>query len=79
MVVYVEVGSFTEVHYIDGEWVTVYQETHRQAIPGAVGSAIYMFLLMNIPTAVLLVIYASFRGKQSKQRALEKMSIQDLE
>jgi len=35
--------------------------------------------MMNIPTAVLLAIYAAYRSKRSKQRNLEKMSIQDLE
>ena len=37
------------------------------------------FLLCNIPTAVLLAIYAACRGKRKKQRALDKMSVQDLE
>ena len=37
------------------------------------------FLLGNIPTAVLLVIYAVCRGKRKKQRELDKMSVQDLE
>jgi len=32
-----------------------------------------------IPTAVLLTIYAACRGKRKRQRALEKMSVQDLE
>ena len=36
------------------------------------------FLLLNIPTAVLLVIYAACRGKRKRQRDLEKMSVQDL-
>ena len=36
-------------------------------------------LLLNIPTAVLLVIYAACRGKRKRQRDLEKMSVQDLE
>ena len=43
-----------------------------------VASGIYAFLLYNIPTGVLLAIYAACRGKQNKRRALEKMSAQDL-
>jgi len=31
-----------------------------------------------VPTAVLIAIYISYRGKRNKQRALEKMSVQDL-
>jgi len=42
-------------------------------------SAIYIFVLYNIPTGILLAIYASCRGKRNRQRALEKMSVQDLE
>ena len=37
------------------------------------------FLLFNIQTAVLLVIYAACRGKRKRRRDLDKMSIQDLE
>ena len=37
------------------------------------------FLLCNIPTAVLFAIYAACRGKRNKQKALDKMSVQDLE
>jgi len=43
-----------------------------------IGSAIYIFLLYNIPTGVLLAIYAGCRGKKKRQRDLEKMSVQDL-
>jgi len=41
-------------------------------------SAVYMFIMFNIPTGVLLAIYAACRGKRKKQRDLEKMSVQDL-
>ena len=37
------------------------------------------FLLYNIPTAILLVIYAACKGNRKKQRDLEKMSVQDLQ
>ena len=37
------------------------------------------FLLCNIPTAILLAIYAACRDKYNRQRALDKMSVQDLE
>ena len=41
-------------------------------------TAVITFLLFNIPTAILLVIYKVSRGKKSRQRAVEKMSVQDL-
>ena len=37
------------------------------------------FVLTNIPTMILLGIYAACRGKFKKNKALEKMNIQDLE
>lgn len=38
-----------------------------------------IFLLYNIPTIVLLAIYFSCREKQRQRKALDKMSVQDLE
>ncbi|MEK8129332.1 hypothetical protein WMW72_15605 [Paenibacillus filicis] len=40
--------------------------------------AIYIFILYNIPTAILLGIYYACRDKRNRTRELEKMSIQDL-
>lgn len=37
------------------------------------------FLLGNIPTLILLVIYAACREKYRKKKQMEKMDIQDLE
>ena len=37
-----------------------------------------MWLLSNIPTAVLLAIYFACRTRQRRKRQLEKMNIQDL-
>jgi len=41
-------------------------------------SALYIFVLYNIPTAVLLAIYAGFRNRRKKNLELEKMKIKDL-
>ena len=78
------VGFATTYELIDGEWVLVEQyelapETPiMERIPGAIGGVIYTFLLTNIPTAILLVIYKAVRNKQSRRREIEKMSVQDL-
>ena len=53
--------------------------TQSDGIATVIVSAVYVFLLSNIPTAILLAIYAACRGGRGKQRALDKMSIQDLE
>lgn len=44
-----------------------------------IASSVYIFMLYNIPTAILLAIYAACRGKHKRQRDLEKMRVQDLE
>ena len=47
---------------------------------GAAMALVFLFLLMNIPTVILLVIYIVCRGKRQKleQINLSKMSVQDL-
>lgn len=44
-----------------------------------IATLLSIFLLYNIPTVVLLVIYTACRGKRKRQHDLEKMSVQDLE
>jgi hypothetical protein len=44
-----------------------------------IATIVSTLLLGNIPTLVLLAIYAACRSKRNKQRALDKMSVQDLE
>lgn len=41
-------------------------------------TGIYLFALYNIPTAVLLIIYAACRVKMKRDKELSKMNIQDL-
>ncbi len=40
---------------------------------------LYIFLIFNIPTVILLAIYAACRGNRKRNLSLEKMSVQDLE
>lgn len=57
-------------------------EQHQQPIVNS-GSAIFqiiiIFLLYNIPTAILLLVYFACRESIKKNSQLEKMNIQDLE
>jgi len=80
MAAYVEFGTLSHSEYVNGEWVTtiVSEGGGREVIPGAVGGAIYTFLLMNIPTAILLIIYKSQRSKRKRLREVDKMSVHDL-
>jgi len=41
-------------------------------------SVVSIFLIYNIPTIVLMTIYAACREKQRQKKALEKMQAQDL-
>jgi glucan phosphoethanolaminetransferase (alkaline phosphatase superfamily) len=62
---------------VNGE---VVEQTVNLFSPAAsiIASAAISFLLYNIPTVVLVLIYQTCRGKRKRQRALEKMSAQDL-
>ncbi|KPU45101.1 hypothetical protein OXPF_15790 [Oxobacter pfennigii] len=57
-------------------------EQHKQPIMNT-GTAIFqmliVFLLYNIPTAILLIVYFACRENIRKNSQLEKMNIQDLE
>jgi len=53
-------------------------EHHEPGRIVSIGRILFMFLMLNIPTAILLAIYASCRGKRRQQRAVEMMSLQDL-
>lgn len=44
-----------------------------------IGMTVVIFSLYNIPTVVLLAIYAACREKRKRNLAIEKMSVQDLE
>jgi len=62
---------------VDGE--TVLQTVTQMNSPLAnIGRYVYIFILHNIPTAILLAIFFARRSTLNKQRALEKMSVQDL-
>lgn len=45
---------------------------------GFIFQMILVWLLGNIPTIVLLAIYFACRGKQRRNKQLDKMNIQDL-
>jgi energy-coupling factor transporter transmembrane protein EcfT len=77
--------SVTGSGYIDENGVMVVEEEIRKpdrevhSVPGLIFSVAGVFLMYNIPTAVLLAIYFACREKQRRQKALLKMQIQDLE
>jgi hypothetical protein len=43
-----------------------------------IGEAVFLFVIFNVLTGILIAIYAICKGKQNKQRALLKMNLQDL-
>jgi hypothetical protein len=71
----VQTGGST--HAVNG---VIVEQTAAQTgeWPAMIGIAAYVFALCNIPTAVLLAIYAACRDKRKRRRDLEKMSVQDL-
>ena len=72
------VNTVTKAQTINGE-IVEQSVTEVNDTSSTIVGAIVVFAYCNIPTAILLVIYAACRGKRNRQRALEKMSVQDLE
>lgn len=54
-------------------------QIQQQDVGGAIVTAVVVFVMMNIPTLILLAIYFACREKRKKNGELEKMNIQDLE
>ncbi len=61
------------------EVITSTYEEPIASLSSRVFSAIYVFVIYNIPTAILLLIYAGYRVNKKKNLELEKMNILDLE
>ena len=80
MAAFIQPAILYETTFVGGELVTnvISHRTDRETIYDALGAVIYTFILMNIPTIVLLIIYKAVRSKQNRKRDVEKMSIQDL-
>lgn len=48
------------------------------SIAATLGSALLAFIICNIPTAILLVIYYVIRAPRKNKKEIDKMNIQDL-
>ena len=62
---------------------TAYTVVHHLVDYGTIGGgflfvAVPLFLLTNIPTVILLAIYAICRDKMQKQAEMNRMNVQDL-
>jgi hypothetical protein len=73
----VEGGVTQSGEVIENVITTIPQEGSPGASP-IIFTGIYLFVLYNIPTAVLLIIYAVCRSNRKNNMELEKMNIQDL-
>lgn len=48
------------------------------SIWATLGSSLLIFIICNIPTAILLIIYYVLRGSRKNKKEIDKMNIQDL-
>lgn len=75
--------SETQIINEDGEIITKIIESTPKEIKertsSLVISMIFVFIIYNIPTVILLAIYAACREKRKKNLQIEKMNIIDLE
>ena len=51
-------------------------DSRTRILPSA--HVVFMFMYFNIPTAILLMVFAGCRGRGRQRRAVEKMCLQDL-
>ncbi|MDF3002349.1 MAG: conserved rane protein of unknown function [Bacillota bacterium] len=84
------IASFTSItttgsgEVINGDGTVIQEITPEiitqgdQSTPSLVFTIVSVFLLYNIPTAILLAIYFSYREKPRQKKAIEKMKVQDL-
>ena len=76
-------GTVTEQNITQsGEVIeNIITQNSGAVLPGAgsvILTAVYLFMLYNIPTAALLIIYVICRAKFKNQAEIDKMNIQDL-
>lgn len=79
IVAYTNIGITSRSISEEGTIVTFEIEDTRPAFGAVAGQVIITFLLSNIPTVVLIAIYAACREKRKRVLEIEKMQIQDLE
>jgi len=69
--------SGTSTQWVNGE-IVEQTTTQLASTASIIGGAVYIFVLFNIPTVILVAIYAACRNHKNKHRALDKMNVQDL-
>jgi uncharacterized membrane protein YesL len=72
------IQSIGENGEIVNEAIIIASNENKMSATSAILTIVVLFLTYNIPTIILLSIYAVCRGKIKKNLELEKMSIQDL-
>lgn len=78
-----EVNTSTRVTSYAGDGTVIeeiiQENKHSKNVGSVIGSSVVLFLIMNIPTGIGLLIYFGCREKLKKTQQLEHMQIQDLE
>lgn len=57
----------------------VSSQTNKADMASVIVSMVYIFILLNIPTVILMAIYFACREKIKNNKEIDKMNIQDLE
>lgn len=79
IVAYTNIGITSHSTSENGTIIKQEIEDSRSNFVPVVIQAVTTFLIFNIPTVVLISIYAACREKRRRRLDLEKMQIQDLE
>lgn len=79
IIAYKNIGISTQSYSNDGTIVSFEIEDTRSDFNTVVRQVVTTFLISNVFTVVLIVIYIACRGKRKRRLEIEKMQIQDLE
>lgn len=79
IVVYTNIGITSQSVSEEGKIISQKIEDTRDDFPATAAGAVTVFLLANIPTAVLVGIYSVCREKIHSRSEIEKMRAEDLE
>ena len=73
------VGTISTTRYDEFGQIISSETIYKASTGSLVIQVIFVLLLTNIPTAILMAIYGACRGNIRRKRNLDKMNAQDLE
>jgi len=71
-------ARIAEMEAMREEFAAQHSTITQEQTGAVIARILFTFIYTNIPTIILITIYFACRGKQSRKRALDMMSLQDM-